>query len=108
MVKNTENSVSDNISSRNLPRLFNEFQMDWHRRLPLNNLMKLEGENKTVQNHLKVTLNHAKPCESKQNHLKLSGIMRQSFLIKTCKKRHKQKNKKEYIGLRDRQSFLVA
>ena len=68
MVKNTENSVSDNISSRKLLILFNEFQMNWHRRLPLNDLMKLEGEDKTVQNHSKVTLNHAKPCETKQNH----------------------------------------
>ena len=43
MVKNTENSVSDNISSRKLLRLFNEFQINGHRRLPLNNLMKLES-----------------------------------------------------------------
>ena len=110
MVKNTENSVSDNISSRNLLRLFNEFQMNWHRRLLLNNLMKLEGENKT--NHWKVTLNHAKPHETKQNHLELSGIMRHAFLIikpVKRKKRHKQKNIKKYtIGLRDRQSLPVA
>ena len=92
MVKNTENSVSDNISSRNLLRLFNEFQMNWHRRLLLNNLMKLEGENKT--NHWKVTLNHAKPHETKQNPLELSGIMRHAFLIKTCKMEKKSQTKK--------------